>query len=204
MLVVAAGVGVVGTLYFRPNPPGPPPVIAPMIALEKMGQIVSLRLNYSDVIEFSEKTAIDLPGDREILLGRTSALLVAKGDCTVGTDLTRARYKNIDSERHVLTVALSTPQPLSVRINHDGPDKGGSYFYSINERGPGTFIDAQGKRIKATNGALAKAQAELKRVCMSAPNLATARQNVEAVLRPMYIATGWMPTFVWAEPAVAQ
>jgi hypothetical protein len=203
-VVVAAVAGAAATSYFRPDLPRPSPIITPMISLEKMGQMVSLRVNYSDVIEFSEKSAIDMPFNREIRLGSTRALLVAKGDCTIGTDLTHAKYENIDIEKHVLTVVLNMPQALSVRISHDSRDKGGSYFYSINEHGLAAFIGDQGKRTKAADSALAKAQSDLARVCLSAPNLASARQNAEAVLRSMYIATGWTPAFVWAGSAVAQ
>ena len=203
-LAVAAVAGIMGTLYFRPDQSKPPPILAPIISLEKMGQMVSLRVNYSDVIEFSEKNVINMPFNREIPLGSTKALLIAKGDCTIGTDLTRARYENIDSKKHALTIALNMPQALSVRINHDGRDKGGSYFYSINEHGLTTLLGDRGQRTKAADNALAKAQAELGRICMSTPNLLSAKQNAEVVLHSIYMATGWTPTFVWEAPAVAQ
>jgi hypothetical protein len=96
ILAVAIATAIAGTMYFRSDPTEPSPVTAPMIALEKMGKMISLKVNYSDVIEFSEKSAIDLPFNREIRLGSTRALLIAKGDCTIGTDLTRAKYEKID------------------------------------------------------------------------------------------------------------
>ena len=203
-LALAACAGIAGTHYFRPDPPKPPPILAPTIALEKMGQIVSLRINYADVIEFSEKTAVDLPFNREIRLGSTKALLVAKGDCTIATDMTRAKYVNVDPGKRTLTIALEMPQPLSVRINHSGRDKGGSYLYSITEHGLVRFIGDDDLRSKAADNVLNKAQAELTRVCTSEPNLANARQGAEAVLRTMYVATDWTPTFVWSGPAIAQ
>jgi len=203
-LAVAVAAAITGTIYFRFNPPEPAPVTAPMIALEKMGKIVSLKVHYSDVIEFSEKSAIDLPFNREIRLGSTRALLVAKGECTIGTDLTRAKYENIDNGKHLLTISLDMPEAVSVRINHDGRQNGGSYFYAINEHGLAAFLGDQQKRTRAADNALAKAQEELARSCLSAPNLASARQNAEMVLRSMYLATGWTPTFVWAPSARAQ
>ena len=204
VLAVAFCAGIVGTFFFRPDPPPPPPILAPTIALEKMGQIVSLRINYSDVIEFSEKTAVDLPFNREIRLGSTKALLVAKGDCTIATDMTRAKYANVEPGKRALTIALEMPQPLSVRINHSGRDKGGSYLYSITEHGLVRFIGDDGLRSKAADNVLNKAQTELTRMCTSEPNLANARQGAEAVLRTMYVATGWTPTFVWGRPTVAE
>jgi hypothetical protein len=204
ILAVAIATAIAGTMYFRSDPTEPSPVTAPMIALEKMGKMISLKVNYSDVIEFSEKSAIDLPFNREIRLGSTRALLIAKGDCTIGTDLTHAKYEKIDKEKHLLTISLDMPQAVSVRINHDGRQKGGSYFYAINEHGLAGVLGDQEKRTKAADNALAKAQEELARICLSASNLASARQNAEIVLRSMYLATGWTPTFVWTAPARAQ
>lgn len=179
------------------------PVMAPMISLEKMGHLVSVKVNYSDVIEFTEKSAIDVPFNREIRLGSTRALLVAKGDCTIATDLARARYENVDSEKRTLTVALTAPQALSIRINHDGRDRGGSYFYAMTENGLAALIADPGKRTRAADNALARAQAELARVCMSAPNVASAMQNAEAVLGSLYMSTGWTPTFRWKQQAAS-
>lgn len=203
-LAAAAASGMVAMWFFLPHLSKPMAVIAPMISLENMGHLVSVRLNYSDVIEIAEKSAIDMPFNREILLGSTKALLVAKGDCTIATDLTRAKYENIDHEKRALTIALTAPQALSVRINHDGRDKGGSYFYAMTENGLAGFFADPGKRTKAADNALAKAQVELMRVCLSAPNVASAKQNAEAVLRSMYIATGWTPTFTWKQQIALQ
>ena len=175
-----------------------------MISLEKMGHLVSVKVNYADVIDFAEKSAIDVPFNREIRLGSTRALLVAKGDCTIATDLARASYEHVDPEKRTLTVALLTPQALSIRINHDGRDKGGSYFYAMTENGMAALIADPGKRTRAADNALAKAQADLARVCLSGPNVASAMQNAEAVLGSMYLATGWTPTFRWKQQAPAQ
>jgi hypothetical protein len=175
-----------------------------MISLEKMGHLVSVKVNYSDVIEFTEKSAIDMPFNREIRLGSTRALLVAKGDCTIATDLARAAYENVDREKRTLTVTLPAPQALSLRISHDGRDKGGSYFYAMTENGMAAFIADPGKRTRAADNALAKAQLELARVCLSAPNVTSAMQNAEAVLGSMYLATGWTPTFRWKQQSAAQ
>lgn len=202
-LAAAAVAGMAAMWFLRPVLVTSMPVMAPMISLEKMGHLVSVKVNYSDVIEFTEKSAIDVPFNREIRLGSTRALLVAKGDCTIATDLARARYENVDSEKRTLTVALTAPQALSIRINHDGRDRGGSYFYAMTENGLAALIADPGKRTRAADNALARAQAELARVCMSAPNVASAMQNAEAVLGSLYMSTGWTPTFRWKQQAAS-
>lgn len=203
-LAAAAGAGMAAMWFLALALMKPVPAMAPMISLEKMGHLVSVKVNYSDVIEFTEKSAIDIPFNREIRLGSTKALLVAKGDCTIATNLALARYENVDREKRSLTVALAAPQALSVRINHDGRDKGGSYFYAMTENGLAALIADPGKRTRAADNALARAQAELARACMSAPNVAGAMQNAEAVLGSLYRATGWTPTFRWRQPAASQ
>lgn len=202
-LTAAAAAGMAAMWFLGGVLSRPRLTAAPLVSLEKMGQLVSVKVSYSDVIEFTEKSAIDMPFNREIRLGGTRALLVARGDCIIATDLTQATYENIDPEKRALTVALAAPRALSVRISHAGRDKGGSYFYSMTENGFAAFIADPGKRTRAIDNALAKAQSELTRACLSVPNLASARQNAETVLRAMYVATGWTPAFIWKQQAVA-
>ena len=202
-LTAAAATGMVAMWFLGAVWPRPLPVAAPLVSLEKMGHLVSVRVSYSDVIEFTEKNTIDMPFNREIRLADTKALLVARGDCIIATDLNRASYVNIDPEKRTLTLALTAPQALSVRINHEGRDRGGSYFYSMTENGFAALIADPGRRTRAIDNALAKAQSELTRACLSATNLASARQNAETVLRAIYVATGWTPAFTWKPQAAA-
>lgn len=202
-LVGVAVLSIAGTLYYHRVPQAAPPVLAPMIALEKLGHLVSLRVNYSDIVQFYEKRAIDLPFNREIPLGGINVLLVAKGECTISTNLGQAKYEKIDREAKTLTVFLPTPQALSVRISHDGINQGGSYFYTVTEKGLGPLLPDDGKRTKAMDSAMVQAQSQLKRACMSTLNIASAKENAESVLRSMYLSTEWKPTFVWTNQAAA-
>jgi len=197
LLAAAAGVGMAAMWSMRAQPPNVELQSAPMISLEKMGHLVSVKINYSDVVEFSEKRVIDLPMNREIPLGSAKVLLVARGDCTIATNLAAAQYQDVDRATKVLTVVLPMPELLQVRINHASRDKGGSYFYSITSDGIEAFAPDSDKRTKAVTTALANAQKTLERVCMAPPNVLSARQNAESVLRAMYVAAGWTPTFAW-------
>ena len=85
----------------------------PMIALEKMGHLVSVKVNYSDVIEFTEKRNFDIPWTQlELRLGGTKVLLIAKGDCMIGTDLRYAKYLNTNTESRTVDVHLKTPKAI--------------------------------------------------------------------------------------------
>lgn len=181
-----------------PQPPAPPP---PLISLEKMGHLVSLKMNYADVVDVNQPNAIDIPWtEREVRLGSTRVLLVARGDCTVATDLRQARYENIDNTKRTLTVVLPQPAPLQARLNHDTREKGGSYFYAVTEQGLQTIIPDARTRTGAMDKALATAQASVQAACSQPALLATARENAAAVLQATLSATGWTPEVTW-EPA---
>jgi hypothetical protein len=181
-----------------PQPAAPPP---PLISLEKMGHLVSLKMNYADIIEFTQPNAVDIPWTRrEVPLGSTRVLLVARGDCTVATDLRQARYENIDNAARTLTVVLPQPAPLQARLNHEAREKGGSYFYAVTEQGLQTIIPDARTRTGAMDKALATAQASVQAACSQPALLATARANAAGVLHATLLATGWTPDVTW-EPA---
>ena len=174
------------------------PVSQPAIlAIQQMGHLVSLKINYSDVIEFDEPHAIALPMNREIPLGGTTVLLVAKGDCTLATDLKAAAYDQVDHDKQTLTIALAAPQPLQARLIHDAKEKGGSYFYATSSRGLVALSPSSSNRTKAMNNALTRAQQAITRTCTAAPNIAAAKQQAEQVLTTLFRQAGWMPAFAW-------
>lgn len=174
------------------------PVSQPAIlAIQQMGHLVSLKINYSDVIEFDEPHAIALPLNREIPLGGTTVLLVAKGDCTLATDLKAAAYDQVDPDKQTLTIALAAPQPLQARLIHDAKEKGGSYFYATTSRGLVALSPGSSNRTKAMNNALTRAQQAVSRTCTAAPNIAAAKQQAEQVLTTLFRQAGWTPAFAW-------
>jgi hypothetical protein len=172
-----------------------------ILSILQMGHLVSLKVNYSDIIEFDEPHTIDLPLNREISLGGTRVLLLAKGDCTLATDLKAAAYDKVDQDKRTLTVTLASPQPLQARLIHDAREKGGSYFYATSSRGLVALNPNSPNRTKAMNNALARAQQALTRACIAATNISAAREQAEQVLGAMFRQAGWTTTFAWKEPA---
>lgn len=197
-LVGAVALGAMSVWFFAPRAKDEPPQ-APLISLEKMGHLVAVKMNYSDVIEFTEKRTQDIPWTQwELRLGGTKVLLVAKGDCTVGTDLRLAKYTEINREAHTLTLVMQAPQPIVARVNHAPRERGGSYFYAITSEGLEPLIPDSSNRTRAVDNALARAQQEIEKACREPGVLATARTNTEALLAPTFQALGWTPTFTWA------
>lgn len=198
LVALVAGI-IIYAVVQRPAPP--PPAAPPLVSLEKMGHLVSLKMNYSDVIEFTQPNAVDIPWTkREVPLGSTRVLLIARGDCSIATDLRQARYENVDETARSLTIVLPQPAPLQPRISHEPRDKGGSYFYAVTEHGLQAIIPDARTRTAAVDKALATAQQSVQAACSQPAILASARDNAASVLQATLFATGWTPEVQW-EPA---
>ena len=203
LLVAVLAAVITFALIKRPVDEAPAP--PPLVSLEKMGHLVSLKMNYSDVIEFTQPNAVDIPWSQwEVRLGSTRVLLVARGDCTLATDLRQARYEDIDNKARTLTVVLPAPSPLQARINHEPRAKGGSYFYAVTDQGLQAFMPSAQTRTAAMNNVLATAQKAVQAACSQPTVLNTAKDNAATVMQATLLATGWTPNVVWeASAAVA-
>lgn len=204
VLIAVTAAAITAAFIMQPaSKQAPPP--PPLISLEKMGHLVSLKMNYADVIEFQQPNAVDIPWSQwEVRLGSTRVLLVARGDCTVATDLRQASYSDIDDAARTLTVSLPSPAPLQARISHAARAKGGSYFYAVTEQGMQAFIPSEQTRTKAMNQALEKAQAAVEAACAQADILNAARDNAATVMEATLQATGWKPKIVWEAPSASK
>lgn len=186
------------TLAFVKRPADAPAPAPPLVSLERMGHLVSLRVHYADVIEFTQPNAVDIPWSQwQVRLGSTRVLLVARGDCTLATDLRQARYENVDQAARTLDIVLPPPAPLQARISHDTRARGGSYFYAVTDQGLQAFIPSAATRTAAMNNALATAQKAVQAACGQPAMLDAAQENAAGVLRATLQATGWTPSLSW-------
>src|SRR5262245_54344339 len=77
--ITAAAVIGAGTTLWMKKEALPPP----LISFEKMGHLVSLKVSYSDVVEFTESRSFEIPWLQwELPYAGTKVLLIAKGDCS--------------------------------------------------------------------------------------------------------------------------
>lgn len=197
-LLGAVTIGVIGMWFFGPKPESKQPAQAPLIAIEKMGHLVSVKVNYADVIEFTEQRTQEIPWTQwELNLGGTKVLLIARGDCTIATNLRAATYQNIDAEKRTFTLLMPEPKPMQIRVNHEPREKGGSYFYAITSEGLEPLIPDSSNRSLAINNSLAFAQKQIERSCNRPQIIAIAKKNAEDVLSATFQATGWKPTYEW-------
>ena len=87
ILVVILVIGVLGGRLWS-YMSKPEVVQRPVVTFENMGHLVSLKMNYSDVLEYTKKRTQDIPiTPYDLVLGSTRVLLIARGDCSIATDL---------------------------------------------------------------------------------------------------------------------
>ena len=177
------------------NTPKPQP--PPVVSVQEMGTLTTLRVNYANVIEFSERLTQDIPWTQwELRFGGTRVILIARGECLLGTDLKLAKYEQVQQAEKKATLSLPNPKILSARLNHD-PNNGGSYFYTVTNNGVSALLPGTDGQTKAMNRALQKGQAEIEGACAKPELIAAAKRSAEAVLQPTVSATGWKITTVW-------
>lgn len=173
-------------------PPAPP-----VVSVQEMGMLTTLRVNYANVIEFSERVTQDIPWTQwELRFGGTRVLLIARGECLLGTDLQSAKYEQIQPIEKTATLSLPNPKVLSARLNHDAKN-GGSYFYTVTNSGVAALLPGTEGQTKAMNQALHKGQREIEATCANPEHIAAAKKSAEAVLQPTVSATGWKIKTVW-------
>lgn len=199
-IIGAITLGAIGMWLFGTKSSLPPPTQPPLMSLEKMGHLVSVKFNYANVIEFTEKITQDIPWTQwELRFGGTRVLLVARGDCLVGTDFRLANYQEVDQDSRSAVLVLPSPKPITARVNHDTREKGGSYFYAVTGTGIEPLIPGTENRAKAIDAALNKAQKEIAKACADSDVLAMAKKNTEAILSPAFSASGWKVNLQWIQ-----
>lgn len=173
------------------------PAAPPVVSVQEMGTLTTLRVNYANVIEFSERVTQGIPWTEwELRFGGTRVLLIARGECLLGTDLQQAKYENIQPAEMTATLSLPNPKVLSARLNHDAKT-GGSYFYTVTHSGVAALLPGTEGQTKAINRALQKGQSEIEATCAKPELMAAAKKGAEAVLQPTVSATGWKVKTVW-------
>jgi hypothetical protein len=199
-LVCAIAIGAFGMWALGKKTPPPPPPQPPLMSLENMGRLVTVKIHYANVLEFTKRITQDIPWTQwELRFGGSKVLLVARGDCLVGTDFRLAKYLDVNKELRSAVLALPEPKAMSPRVNHDPRGKGGSYFYSVTGSGIEPIIPGSANRTKAMDAALGAAQKNIEEVCRSPDVLATARTNAEATLLPAFSAIGWKVIIRWVQ-----
>lgn len=195
-IVGAVAIGAVGARNGWLWPAEPTPYPPPLVAVEKLADLVSLRIHQSNVFDFSAPLRANLLG-MEIFVGATNVLLVARGDCTVAVDLGLAAYENVQADARSLTVVLPKALRTESRLNLDNSRGNGTQFFAITNSGLQAILPDANAQAGAMRDALNFAQVQFEQTCKSAQVARQARDNAETVLRGFLGAAGYTPRFEW-------
>ena len=192
--IAAAGViGIGATLWVKKE--ALPPALT---TLERMGHLVSLKVSYADVVEFTERRSLEIPWLQwELPYAGTKVLLIAKGDCSFATDLRLASYQAIDSPNRKVSIVLPAPVAFQARLNHASPAEGGTRIYAISNQGVEALIPGNENRTKAIQSAMALGQQRIEETCLNKEAMRAAKSNAETILAASFSAIGWNASVAW-------
>lgn len=191
--VIVIAIVIIAYLKIQPPPPPPPPTL---ISLQKMGHLVSLKVNVADVIEIDQTTTIEIPLTQwGIPVGATKVLFVMKGHGFLATQLdmlTPTSYVKDETNR---TATLNLPKPilLSKSVDPVTDNKEGSRFYVLSQAGVDIFTPKPNASNAANNLALKKIEV----ACNTPEAKKSARENAERVLTGIFKELGWKLTINW-------
>ena len=192
-ITAAAVAGAGATLWMKKEALAPP-----LISFERMGHLVSLKVNYSDVVEFTESRTLEIPWLQwELPYAGTKVLLIAKGDCSFATDLRLASYQAIDAPNRRVSIVLQAPVAFHPRLNHASSSEGGTRIYAISNQGVEALIPGNGNRAKAIQSAMALGQQRIEESCLNQDAIMAAKSNAETILAASFNAIGWNAAIVW-------
>lgn len=149
--------------------------------IQDLSELVTLRVALADVVT----SRIDG------VLGGVEAVVLVRGDVTVGTDLSAARIEHVDAVARRATVVLPQPKLSPPRIDHAR-----SRVVFVRETGTWQLVPGDAASVAAIDRAYRDAEAILA-ACDLEQHRAAARHNAEQVLESFLGTTGWKIEVSW-------
>jgi hypothetical protein len=190
-VAIAAAIGAAIALSIKPEQPPPPP----LLTLEKTGQLVALKVNVADIVEFTKERSSDIAWPLwNLTYGGTKVVLILRGDCLLVTDLRLATYDAVDQKAKTVSVTLKTPVTWQPRVNHD---ENGSKLYAISNVGIEAILPGDDNRKQAIDAAWRLAQARVNRAGLAPDAMRAAKENAELVVKGWMMGLGWDAKIKW-------
>ncbi len=150
-----------------------------VVQLERLQQLVSIRVNDSDI----------LVGQSRWLEGRW----IIQGDALLAVDISKAEVKDTDEKARTATIILPHPAVLSAHVNHEL-----SKQWNIQSRSwiplAGLLL---GDRRAIEQQAMREAQRLVERAAGTEDNKVAARQGVEGMFSEFYHGVGRQVSVRW-------
>jgi hypothetical protein len=132
--------------------------------------------------------------ERRGYTGGAKTVLVVKGDLTLSTDLSRARFASQDSFQRTAVLVLPPPQVTSPRVDHERTRVVCIWEYGLWRIAPGDAAETV-----LIDQAYAEAQAVVAAAGREPSLEARARVQAETVLETFFQSLGWTLTVRWSD-----
>lgn len=170
------------------------PSLPPITSYEKMGHLVSLKVNVADVVEYTNPNIVQLPWNIKINVGNTKVLLVVKGDCLIATDLRAATYQDQNDTNRTVSIILPSPAVIQPRLNLE---PNGTYIFAVDQNLISKIVLGNVAITPPINQAMVLAQQKVADACKNPDNIITAKENTEKILKGFFTPLEWDATIKW-------
>lgn len=150
----------------------------------RLSSLVTTRVDVADVL------VTDLEGHT----GGVSAILLVKGDCTLGIDLSRAKFESPDSAPRKDVLVLPRPTLLAARVDQEK-----TRLLAVDARGLWQIVPGDGGRTVAVEEAYARAQGVMAAIASRPELVEKCRHDAEESLHSFFTAAGWTISIRWAD-----
>lgn len=169
--------------------------LPPIASYEKMGHLVSQKINVSDVIEYSKPSVIGLPWTGyKLTYAGTKVFMIVRGDCLVSTDLRAATYESTDATKRMTTIVLPTPTVMQSGLIHG---QNGTRILATSTLGIEKIILGAATRNDSVNEAMKFAQDRVAEACNNTDSISAAKDNTEKVFNHILSPLNWNANFKW-------
>lgn len=154
--------------------------------VQKLASLVTLRVPISDV-QVSEL---------EGFFGSVKLVMAVHGEVEIASDLSDARFEDVDEENRSALLVLPRPVPQRPRLDHEK-----TRILELQRGGAWKFLTGDAGEKQLTNRAMLAAQRTLAQAAQSPELAATACEQAETVVRTFFAAMRWTVHVRWLEPA---
>ena len=126
------------------------------------------------------------------LVGGVELVLIARGSVLISTDLSKARYSQIDESSKQATIALPDPKVLWARLDSQQSkverlSRYGLWFMVLGDAGESELVELAWK----------EAETSFAKLGASESLITQARQQAEKVITQLFAKSGWSVKVIW-------
>jgi hypothetical protein len=185
-----------GGYFFARSTEGPPPLVerspqpSPALRIEQVQQLAALVTLH---VPITDVHTAQIEG----LTGSVKMTLAVRGDVDIATDLSRARFEDMNPLEKSATLLLPHPEPMRPRLNHER-----TRVINIHRTGMWKLNPGQAGEQTLTNQAMRDAQRILANASQNPQLIEQGCQHTQQVFTNFFEALGWNVQVQWDDDAL--